>query len=111
MPSRPPKVKVGIGKPAGKPKSWAHSMERKTTARGYGWAHQQMRIIVLREEPLCRPCLAVNRVTASTTADHITPLAEGGTGDRLNMQGICNDCHKAKTAKESARASAASRQR
>jgi 5-methylcytosine-specific restriction protein A len=63
-----------------------------------------MRERVLREEPLCRECDAKGLVTATTTADHIIPLAEGGTGDRENMQGLCAPCHTAKTARESARA-------
>jgi len=63
-----------------------------------------MRAVVLREEPTCRPCEQQGFVTASVTADHIRPLAEGGTGDRDNMQGICSACHKAKTAREAQRA-------
>jgi 5-methylcytosine-specific restriction protein A len=34
--------------------------------------------------------------------DHIKPLAEGGTDDRANKQGICKPCHRKKTAGESA---------
>ncbi|WP_313434401.1 HNH endonuclease signature motif containing protein [Novosphingobium sp.] len=63
-----------------------------------------MREIVLREEPLCRPCQDEGRVSASTIADHIQPLAEGGTGDRSNYQGICQPCHHIKTAAEAKRA-------
>ncbi|HUD90051.1 HNH endonuclease signature motif containing protein [Sphingobium sp.] len=63
-----------------------------------------MRAIVLQEEPLCRPCHARGRVTPSTIADHITPLSEGGTGERDNYQGICKPCHDDKTAEEAARA-------
>lgn len=65
-----------------------------------------MREQVLHEEPLCRPCHEAGRVSASVIADHITPLAEGGTGDRSNYQGICKPCHDAKTAAEARRARA-----
>lgn len=65
-----------------------------------------MRDRVLQEEPLCRPCEKRGRVTQATIADHITPLAEGGTGDRDNMQPICKPCHDAKTAAEAKRAQA-----
>lgn len=65
-----------------------------------------MRERVLIEEPLCRPCEKQGRVTQATIADHIKPLAEGGTGDRENYQGICKPCHDAKTAAEAKRAQA-----
>lgn len=79
---------------------------RTTTERGYGWRHQQMRAIVLREEPLCRACLKRSPplYTPSVIADHIEPKAEGGTDDRENYQGLCEPCSDAKTAEEAARA-------
>lgn len=63
-----------------------------------------MRERVLREEPICRMCIAAGRVRASTIADHIIPKAEGGSDDRENYQGACDPCHRAKTAEEAARA-------
>lgn len=100
MPSRPPSLKA---KP--RTKAWA-STRKSRQERGYGREHDLMRAVVLREEPLCRPCQAAGRVTASTIADHIKPLSEGGTGDRENYQGICRPCHDTKTAGERARAKA-----
>lgn len=100
MPSRPPSLKQ---KPRAKAKAWA-STRKSRQERGYGREHDLMRAVVLREEPLCRPCQARGRVTAATIADHIKPLSEGGTGDRENYQGICKPCHVAKTAEEAARA-------
>lgn len=101
MPSRPPGLKA-------KPKQGASRWDRKqtTTARGYGWAHQQMRERVLREEPLCYLCRAMQppRYTPATIADHKTPKAEGGTDDRDNYGGACAPCHAAKTAAEAAKA-------
>lgn len=101
MPIRPPSLK---GKPKGtRPSNWSKRESRQ--ARGYGRAHDLMRERVLREEPLCRPCLAQDppRYTPSTIADHVVPKAEGGTDDRENYQGSCDPCHRLKTAKESAR--------
>lgn len=65
-----------------------------------------MREQVLREEPLCRVCLAMNppRYSPTEVADHISPKAEGGTDDRENYQGLCKPCDVIKTARESARA-------
>ncbi|EPR14141.1 endonuclease [Sphingobium indicum IP26] len=98
MPSRPPSLKA-------KPRAKAWSTTRKSRQeRGYGREHDLMRVMVLQEEPLCRPCADAGRVTPSTIADHIKPLSEGGTGDRANYQGICKPCHDIKTAEEAARA-------
>lgn len=100
MPSRPPNL-LG-NKPANK-SNW--DRRRSRHERGYGREHEAMRRIVLAEEPLCRPCLAMEppRYTPSTIADHIVNKAEGGSDDRDNYQGACASCSTAKTARESAR--------
>ena len=87
-------------KPLGQLK--ASNWDRRTSRqkRGYGREHDEIRALVLVEEPLCRPCLAAGRVSATVIADHITPLSEGGPTDRSNYQGICRPCHNAKTAAE-----------
>lgn len=56
------------------------------------------------EEPLCRVCLAEGRVSATAEVDHIVPLSEGGSGRRDNLQGLCGDCHDAKSKAERAAA-------
>lgn len=63
-----------------------------------------MRTRVLAEEPLCRMCVAKGLAVPSTDADHIVPLAEGGSAERSNYQGLCRKCHIGKTAREAARA-------
>lgn len=105
MPSKPPSLRPRKVGPARKLSSWT-TTRKSRQARGYGRAHELMRAQVLREEPLCRACLAAGRVAATEIADHIIPKAEGGTDDRSNYQGLCKPCHKAKTAQESARARA-----
>lgn len=35
--------------------------------------------------------------------DHVVPLEEGGTDDEVNLQTLCQECAKAKTAAESRR--------
>lgn len=95
MPSRPPRINK-------RPRAKAWRTTRKSRqARGYGRQHEIMREIVLREEPLCRMCLAEGRVTAATIADHIIPLSLGGSSDRDNYQGLDRECHRKKTAAES----------
>lgn len=115
MPSRPPGLKAKPKRPA-----FHRPRDKTTTDRGYGWKHQQMRERVLREEPLCRSCLAMDppRYTPSYYADHIIPVAEGGTDDRENYQALglplskypngC-DCHDRKTQAEAKRATTRSR--
>ncbi|MEE8473549.1 MAG: HNH endonuclease signature motif containing protein [Dehalococcoidia bacterium] len=66
---------------------------RPTAAsRGYGSRWQQIRKVVLREEPFCRSCSA-----PSTEVDHIKPMSKGGDNSRGNLQGLCKRCHSSKT--------------
>lgn len=62
-----------------------------------GRALQRVRNGVLDANPLCVHCLKQGRTTEATEVDHITPLYKGGTYDPSNLQGLCSDCHKAKT--------------
>jgi 5-methylcytosine-specific restriction protein A len=70
------------------------------TRRLQGDTWMRLRAKVLADEPRCRPCLEAGRPTLAEEVDHIQPLSEGGTHDRVNLQGICRDCHKAKTDEE-----------
>ena len=69
--------------------------------RGYGnaWVKRRERIL-LRDCGLCQVCKHVGRVTIATDVDHIISKARDGTDDDDNLQAICRDCHKAKTARE-----------
>ena len=81
--------------------AWQGSSPNRT--RGAVWA--KIRKAVLVEEPVCRQCVKYGYTdpNPSTICDHITPLAEGGKDDRLNLQGLCGTCHNEKTLAESAR--------
>lgn len=51
---------------------------------------------VLAREPNCRHC-----GNPATQADHIVPVADGGTNDpATNGQGLCDECHATKTKHE-----------
>jgi 5-methylcytosine-specific restriction protein A len=50
--------------------------------------------MIIARDPVCRAC----RRAWSVTADHIIPKARGGTDDESNLQGLCAQCHTAKTA-------------
>ena len=54
-----------------------------------------------REEPLCRECAKVNKLTVATCVDHIIPIRQGG--DPYNedgLQSLCDACHARKRASE-----------
>jgi 5-methylcytosine-specific restriction endonuclease McrA len=64
------------------------------TERVRGRAWQRIRREVLMAEPLCRICLASDRVTAAQEVDHITPLHLGGHAtERGNLRALCRQCH------------------
>lgn len=100
MPSRPPGLKA---KPKAQPSRWSGASRHD---RGYGYQHVKMRERVLVEEPCCYLCLAKTPpiYTPSTIAEHKVPKAEGGTDDRDNYGGACDECARAKTLDEAARA-------
>ncbi len=52
------------------------------------------------KQPLCVACKADGRIRLATELDHITPLLAGGRESETNRQGLCRDCHSAKSARE-----------
>ena len=58
----------------------------------------------MRDNPLCHgpdsECEKAGRVRPWTERDHIVPLHLGGGDDAANVQGLCSECHAAKSAKE-----------
>jgi 5-methylcytosine-specific restriction protein A len=105
MPTRPPVFRSRHA-PAPRP-AW-QSSNRQRHKRIRGRAGQRLRHQILAEEPLCRHCLELDKVSATEIVDHITPLAQGGSNERSNLQGLCIPCHDAKS-KAEARAGRAAR--
>lgn len=64
------------------------------TKRGYGVVHRRLRLMVLREEPICRAC----HVADATEMDH----KDGNNRNlrRDNLQGLCKRCHSRKSVAE-----------
>ena len=66
---------------------------------GHRWQKLRERIL-RRDASLCQPCKARGHITLAVEVDHITPIHKGGTDAEDNLQAICSECHKAKTAAE-----------
>lgn len=96
MPNRPPVFRPTQGHRPAIPDRRANAHRR-----GYGRAWRQVRLQVLREEPLCRDCLARGLTVPATDVDHIVakPL---GTDARTNLQALCHSCHSRKTMRHDA---------
>lgn len=83
-------------------RSWDRYQKFKgSTPSRYGalWKRTRMQILQ-RDNYLCQECLKAGRYVTATDVDHIVPLAQGGTDRADNLQSLCHDCHKAKTARE-----------
>ena len=77
--------------------AWDHG-GKSSRARGYGREHRRLRAELLKREPLCRMCIAKNRVTPATIADHIVSIAKGGPiHDPSNLQPLCKRGHDDKS--------------
>lgn len=81
-----------------KPVNWSYGTDRTSS-----WQHQQWKTAVLRR---CKRRCEINGprcIGTATEADHIVPVAEGGTYDLSNGQGACHTCHAEKTQEEAQR--------
>lgn len=95
-------VRDGSGRCSAHPRAqWAK--KPTATKRITGRRLQRMREALFARKPLCAECQRNDRVTLATQRDHIVPLAEGGADDETNEQGLCDDCHDAKSEAERAR--------
>jgi 5-methylcytosine-specific restriction protein A len=63
--------------------------------RGYGWRWTKLRLMVLRERPLCEHC-----GRAATDVDHKVARVKGGDDSFENLQALCASCHAKKTVRE-----------
>lgn len=63
-----------------------------------------VRAQVLRNEPLCRMCVAAGRTELATQVDHVVPVRVRPdlAYDQGNCQPLCGPCHGLKTAAERA---------
>ncbi|RYF02411.1 MAG: HNH endonuclease [Comamonadaceae bacterium] len=76
--------------------------QKKPTAakRITGRKLQRLRAELFTRDPLCAECKRFGRATRATQRDHIVSLEEGGQDVEENTQGLCYDCHEAKSKAE-----------
>ena len=83
-------------------RSRAHDRVRGSAAsRGYGALHRRWRAAILARDVICQDPHKrhVGHIEPATVADHVVPLARGGSWDLSNGMGMCGPCHNFKTAK------------
>jgi 5-methylcytosine-specific restriction protein A len=61
---------------------------------------QEIRMRHFETYPLCVRCEAKGVVRIATQLDHKVALTNGGTDTHDNRQGLCAECHKAKTSED-----------
>jgi len=76
----------------------ARQVKARERLRGTTWTN--IRVRILRRDPLCVHCRAKGITTATAEIDHKVPLHLGGSDADENLQGLCVECHQAKTAEE-----------
>ena len=75
------------------------SEQKAKRIRGRKW--MAMRREVFAAEPFCRLCAKAGKLHRAYELDHIVPLHKGGDAIALqNLQPLCRECHKDKTAKD-----------
>ena len=82
-------------------KAWLSSEGKTSSQRGYGYKWQKLRTLVLkRDKHLCIECLKQGIYTKAQHVDHILNKAQCGDDNLNNLQSLCYNCHKIKTAEE-----------
>lgn len=112
MPSRAPRLCPGCRRiitdarcPSCTPEPFTSQRPRvrKHPSRVNARAWRRLRLQVFDEQGFI--CAEPECVQLCTRLDHITPIQEGGSDERSNLQGLCEPHHDEKTQREAQRAS------
>ena len=103
MPLRPPLHHPTHYDPQQVRRAQLRALDRRrgsASARGYDTAWQRLRLQVLADEPLCRFCAELGRVTAARDVDHIVPIVQRPDLRlaRSNLRPLCQAHHASLTA-------------
>lgn len=71
-----------------------------TDQRIRGRKLQRIRRLHFQLHPLCVVCQRQGLINVATQLDHIIPLFKGGPDTDANRQGLCDECHEAKTRRD-----------
>lgn len=72
------------------------------TPRMTGRRLQKRNARLKRRNPVCVECLKAGVIREAQEMDHIQPLRDHGPDHEKNIQGLCKECHRAKSARENA---------
>lgn len=75
-------------------------MNQMDNERPRGRILQRIRSRIMQAQPLCRMCEENGLTTPGAEMDHIVPLHKGGNNDDDNLQMLCVECHRRKTAND-----------
>lgn len=78
----------------------AQSRSGSEGARDTSAAYRRLRARILRQEPLCRYCVANGRIVPASVLDHVVALSLNGTNDPGNLAPACQPCNSEKGALE-----------
>lgn len=81
------------------PQAWTKRPEVKRTL--VGRRRQETRDRIARLRPWCPYCEEAGRLQLGVILDHRVPIADGGGDEDENLQMICHDHNREKTARES----------
>lgn len=80
-------------------KTERHSTGDRQFYKSAGW--QKLRMVVLRNEPLCRVHRSAGYLIPANVVDHIIAITAGGHPSHAhNLMPLCSKCHDKKSAME-----------
>lgn len=77
----------------GKGRTREPDMRPSAAERGYDARWRRIRMMHLRNHPLCAECLKDGRTEPASEVHHKVPLAAGGDHSLSNLMSVCRACH------------------